>query len=63
MSKSILTKAARQFVQTQEVAPRLQEAIYINQALLALKNCVRALVANDPHVKPETRHPKPEPRT
>lgn len=50
VSKSILTKAAKRVVAPGDVATRLQEAVYINLGLLALKKCVRALVADDPHV-------------
>jgi len=50
VSKSILTHAAKRVVAPGDVAERIQEAVFINLGLLALKKCVRALVADDPHV-------------
>jgi hypothetical protein len=50
VSKSILSKAGKAVIGSSSVDARLQEAAYINLGLLALKKCVRALVADDPHV-------------
>ena len=50
VSKSILSHAAKKVVASGDVAARMQEAVYINMGLLALNKCVRALVANDPHI-------------
>jgi hypothetical protein len=45
-----LSKAGKAVIGSSSVDARLQEAAYINLGLLALKKCVRALVADDPHV-------------
>lgn len=50
VSKSILSAAGAAVIGASAVDARLQEAAYINLGLLALKKCVRALVADDPHV-------------
>jgi hypothetical protein len=45
-----LSAAGAAVIGASAVDARLQEAAYINLGLLALKKCVRALVADDPHV-------------